>query len=109
MSEVCLLSRKELASVLVVPNCNELFIGGSVNQEDGVVVLYRVSHKPVVVPLDWFTPSGDGTCPDPSRLAIIDYGQTVKLGEYEAASNAILYDFDVNYRKMVKARRKKAK
>ena len=104
-SEVRLLPRAELLSVLASPNRDELFIGGSVDPEDHVAVLYRGNLEPVVVPLTWFQVSGDGVRPDPSRFTITDFGQTVKLGDYEAATHAILYDFDKKYRRASKARR----
>lgn len=40
--------------------------------------------------------------PDPKRIGIIDYAQTVLLGKYEASSDAILYEHDPVYRKEVK-------
>lgn len=102
--EVHLLPREELLTVLAAENRDELLIGGTVDADDRVVVLYRANLEPVVVPLDWFKVSGDGTRPDPRRFDVTDFGQTVKLGEYEAATHAILYDFDKEYRRQAKAR-----
>jgi hypothetical protein len=98
------LSRKELLAVLAAPSRNELFIGGAVDADDGVLVLYRGSLDTVVVPLDWFKPTGDGVQPDPLRFEIADFGQSVRLGDYEAATHAILYEFDKDYRRKAKAR-----
>lgn len=98
------LPTEQLLEVLAAPNRDEYFIDGSVDEKDGVVVLYRGNLEPVVVRLDWFTPSGDGVRPDPSRLSITDFGQTVKLGDYEASTHAVLYDFDREYRRRAKAR-----
>jgi hypothetical protein len=100
-----LLPREELLAVLAAPNRDDLLIGGAVDADDGVAVLYRGNLEPVVVPLDWFKVSGDGTRPDPARFAITDFGQTVKLGDYEASTHAILYDFDKEYRRQAKALR----
>lgn len=104
-ADVRLLPREELLAVLAAPNRAALFIGGCIDPGDGVVVLYTGNVEPVVMPLDWFKPSGDGVRPDPSRFSVTDFGQTVKLGAYEAASHAILYDFDPEYRRQAKARR----
>lgn len=102
--EVHLLPREELFAVLASENRDELFIGGAVDTDDGVVVLYRGNLEPVVVSLDWFKVSGDGTRPDPTRFSVTDFGQTVKVGDYEAATHAVLYDFDKEYRRQAKAR-----
>jgi hypothetical protein len=53
-----------------------------------------------------FLPSGTGDVPDPSRLAFIDGGNTVRLGDYEAAADAILYEADPDYRSRIAAQRR---
>lgn len=40
-----------------------------------------------------------------SASYIIDSGQTIKLGDYEAAADAVLYEFDAEFRKQEKKRR----
>jgi hypothetical protein len=72
---------------------------------DAAVILYRGSLEPLVVPLTWFRPRPGGPRPDLDRLAITDYGQTVRLGDYEAAADAILYEFDSAYRRRARKRR----
>ena len=56
------------------------------------------------VPLSWFRQRPDGPQPDLSDVAVTDFGQTVRLGEYEAATDAILYGFDDDYRRRAKKR-----
>jgi hypothetical protein len=68
------------------------------------VILYRGNLEPLVVPLAWFRTRPGGPKPDTARLAITDSGQTVRLGEYEAATDAILYEFDDAYRRRAKKR-----
>jgi hypothetical protein len=47
------------------------------------LVLFRGDSQTVIVPFAKFEPSG--TCsPDFNELEIIDYGNTIRLGEYEA-------------------------
>lgn len=41
---------------------------------------------------DKFKESGDGTKPDFDDMFIIDYGNALRLGKYEAAADAILDD-----------------
>ena len=57
--------------------------------------------KPLAVPLTAFTASGDGLVPDFSAFTVTDYGHSVRLGAYEAASDALLYEFDPAYRRRI--------
>ncbi len=100
-----LLPAEELADVLGSPNREDLFVGGAVAPDDVAVILYRGNIEPLVVPLGWFRARPGGPKPDPSRLAIADSGQTVRLGDYEAAADAILYEFAEAFRRRAKKRR----
>ncbi len=97
-----LLRVDELADVLGAANREDLFVG--VAAADAAVVLYRGNLEPMVVPLAWFRTRAGGPKPDTADLAIMDSGQTVRLGEYEAATDAILYEFDAGYRRRAKKR-----
>jgi hypothetical protein len=101
---ISLLKPRELFEALQAPNRSELFVGGAFDARGKVVVLYRGSLQPLVVPLDWFKKASDDVRPDPKRLRIIDHGQTIGLGEFEAAADAILYEFDEEYRRAAKKR-----
>lgn len=91
-----LLEPKELADVLS-ENRGDLFVGGEVNGDEQVLVLYRGSFDRLAVPLTWFKRESDVE-PDFDDFAILDYGQTIRFGSFEASSDAILYDFDPDYR-----------
>lgn len=97
-----LLRVDELADVLGAANREDLFVG--VAAADAAVVLYRGNLEPMVVPLAWFRTRAGGPKPDTADLAITDSGQTVRLGEYEAATDAILYEFDAAYRRRTRKR-----
>lgn len=101
---ITLLERSELVEVLHAPNRGELFVGGAFDHKERVVILYRGTVEPLVVPLDWFRGRHDGPRPDFDRFRVVDYGHTVRLGEFEVASDAILYEFDEDYRKNAKKR-----
>jgi hypothetical protein len=98
----------ELAEVLLAPpdESRDLFIGGSYDPDSQTLTLTRGDLEPLVVPMSLFHPSGTAQ-PDPSRLAVTEYGQTIQLGEYEAAADAILYEVDPDYRRRLRARRRK--
>lgn len=100
------LSAEELAEVLQAPNAEDLFIGGRVDEQAGVLLLFRGNLEPLVVPLEIFRSTPEGPQPDPKSFAIADYGQTIKLGEFEAAADAILYEVDPDYRRRIKQRRR---
>lgn len=99
-----LLPTDELAEVLSTANRADLFIGAAVARADAAVILYRGNLEPLVVPLSWFRERPDGPRPDLSDVAVTDFGQTVRLGDYEAATDAILYEFDDDYRRRAKKR-----
>ncbi len=101
---VRLLSIGELAEVLSSANRADLFIGAAVARADAAVILYRGNLEPLVVPLSWFHERPEGPRPDLSDVAVTDFGQTVRLGDYEAATDAILYEFDDDYRRRAKKR-----
>jgi DNA-binding Xre family transcriptional regulator len=93
------LSPEELGEVLVAENRANLFIGGTVNPISKTITLWRGNLSSLTVPFNAFEPSGTGTKPEFSEFSITDYGHTIKLGSYEAASDAVLYEFDPNYRR----------
>jgi hypothetical protein len=94
----------ELTMVLSAPNRRDLFIGGVFDPQADAVLLYRGTLEPLVVPLRWFTNLASGAQMDPADLRVIDHGQTVRLGAFEASADAILYEFDALYRRAAKKR-----
>lgn len=103
-----LLPAEELAVVLVAPRdaARDVFIGGLYDPATQTLSLTRGNLRTVVVPLSLLEPSGTSE-PDPTALAVTDYGHTVKLGEYEASADAILYEIDPDYRRRMHARRRR--
>jgi hypothetical protein len=101
--DVHLLRSDELAEVLSADTRGDHFVGGAVNPVEEVVVLYRGSFDRLSVPLTWFQRISDAQ-PDFADFEVIDYGQTVRFGEFEVATDAILYDFDPEYRSRARKR-----
>lgn len=99
------LPRDEFGAVLTAGNKEELFIGGTVSEDTETITLRRGNLESLVVPFSAFKPSGDGAAPEFDRFSVADYGQTIKLGNYEAASDAILYEFDPQYRRRITKQR----
>ena len=96
----------ELGEVLADERRGDLFIGGYADLQNQALTLVRGDLQRLSVPLSMFQPSGVGDIPDPSRLAFADYGNTVRLGDYEAAADAILYEADADYRSRLLAKRR---
>lgn len=53
------------------------------------LVLFRPDGRMVIAPFDMFQPSGTSN-PNFYDLEIIDYGNTIKLGKYEADAGAVM-------------------
>jgi len=101
------LPAEDLSEVLSAENRADLFIGGFVNRPTETITLWRGNLDSLTVPLSAFPRSGDGTEPDFDAFSIVDSGQTVRLGQYEAAVDAILYEFDPEYRRRISKKRLK--
>jgi DNA-binding Xre family transcriptional regulator len=96
----------QLAEVLGADNRPDLFIGGSVDPATKTISLWRGSLEPLAVPFSAFEKSGDGVEPEFERFAMTDFGHTVRLGEFEAAADALLYEFDPEYRRRIAKERR---
>jgi hypothetical protein len=103
---VVLLPHAELAEVLASERRGDLCVGGIVDPASRAVVLYRGDLSCLTIPLAAFRPSGDGVAPDPTRFAVADHGQTVSFGDYEAAFDALLYEWDADFRRRLGAERR---
>jgi DNA-binding Xre family transcriptional regulator len=95
----------ELAEVLEAKNGSDLFIGGSVDQATETITFWRGDLKALTVPFSAFEKSGDGTHPDFDKFSVIDSGQTVRLGQYEAAVDAVLYENAPEFRRLILKKR----
>lgn len=93
------LPREELEVVLKSPERSDRFVGGLVDKEAKVVTLWRGNLNPCVVPFSAFPATANGIRPDWDRFTVSDYGHTLRFGDYEAATDAILYDFDPQFRR----------
>ncbi len=101
---------EQLVAVLLSDKKRDLFISGVIDETSETMTLWRGDRTSIVVPLSAFPPSGLGVHPDWSRFEITDFGQTLQFGDYQASSDAVLYEFDIEYRRRLNhARRNKEK
>lgn len=99
------LHMEELLEVLLAPNREELLIGVSVDENSRQVALLLGDLRFLLVPMTSFTGAAGAPSPDFGDAEVIDGGQTLRLGEFEAAIDALLYENDPAYRRRERARR----
>lgn len=97
----------ELAEVLEQSNREDFCIGGSVERQHRMVVLVRGNLDVLPVPMASFEATADGVAPDFDDFEVIDYGQTLRFGDYEASFDAVLYEMDQVYRRRLNRKRRK--
>lgn len=103
-TELQFLDKGHLLDVVADDERADAFIAAVAVHEAGSLLLYRGDLSRLVVPFTFFEPSGDGTSPNFNDVGIEEYGYVIRLGDYEVASHAILYAYDVGYRRRAKAR-----
>jgi hypothetical protein len=96
----------ELAEVMSAENKRNLFVSGIISKKNGTLTLRRGDLTPLVVPLSAFRPTENDVRPDFDRFEIADYGQTLRFGPYEASADAVLYEYDPDYRRQLNAERR---
>lgn len=99
-----LLELPDLLEVLDSANRQDLFIGGIADSEDEALILYRGDFTSLLVPFAWFEPRPTVGPPNWARFQVTDSGQTLRMGEYEVATDAILYEYDPAFRQKAKKR-----
>jgi len=97
---------QELAEALAATNRRDLLIAGSVDHASRTVTFWRGDLRQITVPFSAFSKSGGGTEPDFDHFSVTDYGHTVRFGDYEAATDAILYEYDPEYRRLLAKKRR---
>lgn len=95
----------EMAEVLRAVHRANLLIGGFVNEATQTITLWRGNLKSLTVPFSAFEKSVEATRPDFNEFSVTDCGQTVKLGGCEATVEAILYEYDPEYRRALTKKR----
>ena len=93
------LPMEDLLEVLNTAEPKDFIVGGMVDQFANSLTLYRGDFSRLTVPLSIFEPTGAGTEIVPSDFEVIDCGNAIRLGTYEAATDAIFYESDPEYRR----------
>lgn len=86
----------KVISLLTYKERYKYIIAAKVDKEKNFLIFVRGNGASGTIDLSFFTPSGTET-PDFEKLEIIDHGQTIKFGNYEAATDAILEEVERVY------------
>ena len=100
------LAPREMFEVLTLPDAMKYIIGGLVDQRTSTLTVYRGDLGTITVPLSVFKATGTGLEPDPTDFRVIDGGQAIRMGKYEATADVIFYEGDADYRRALRKRRK---
>jgi hypothetical protein len=99
------LSKEEFDEVLTLPDREDRFIGGIVDEASKTLTLWRGNFKSITVPFSAFPATGNGIKPDFKKFSVIDYGHTLKFGNYESASEVVLFEYAPDFRRRLKQTR----
>ena len=102
------LPEEEMVEAITREDASDRFVGGSVDHQAKTLTLLRGDITAMVAPFSLFPNSGDGTSADFDRLELTDYGRTITFGDYEASSDAILYELDPVYRRKLNKQRRQS-
>jgi hypothetical protein len=99
----------ELAEVLLSPMSErrDVIFAGLIDPDLKSIMFVRGDFSTVVAPLSFFKPSGKSK-PDFQKFGIGDYGHTLRFGDYEATTDIVLWEYDSDYRKRMRAKEKSA-
>jgi hypothetical protein len=96
----------ELLEILADEHPEDFCIAAQWIEAAKAVALWRGDFTMLTVQLDWFCTPGAPE-PDPARLSIEDYGRTLRMGDYQASFDAVLYEHDAAARRRIRARMRK--
>lgn len=102
-----MLHPNEMREIVEAENREDYIVAGYYDYLSKQLILFRGNGESIEVPIIYFRnfdPTIKAPVADPEQLEIIDYGLTVKLGLYEAATDCILYDMDPKYKAKVDAK-----
>ncbi len=100
-----LLPKEELGEVFRQSDREDRFIGGTVDKKSETVTLWRGNFDSISVPFTAFPSTANGIHPKFDKFAVIDYGDALRFGDYESATEAVLYEYAPDFRQRLKQNR----
>lgn len=99
------LPTSEMLAVMTAGNAPDRFLGVLASDETAELILVRGDASTMAVPFAWFAVTPTGVAPSFDDVEVVDFGVAVRLGAYETAAEAILYEFDREFRMRERQRR----
>jgi hypothetical protein len=93
----------DLTEVLRTTHPEDYAVAAEWDGMANTIAVWRGDLSVLVVPVSAFPPRA-GIAPDPSRLSILDSGQTLRMGVYEVSMDGLLYERDPAYRRRARKR-----
>jgi hypothetical protein len=100
-----LLPREELDEVFKLSDREDRFLGGTVDKKSETVTLWRGNFDSISVPFTAFPATANGTRPEFDKFSVIDYGDALRFGDYESASEAVLFEHAPDFRQRLRQNR----
>jgi Helix-turn-helix len=97
-----LLPKEELDEVFKLSDREDRFIGGTVDKKSKTVTLWRGNFDSISVPFTAFPSTANGIHPKFDKFSVIDYGDALKFGDYESATEAVLFEYAPDFRQRLK-------
>lgn len=94
----------ELAEVLAAPNAANLAIAAGHDAELKYVYVIRGNLDRLTVPARRFRAAAGGPRPVLEKVRVIDHGNALAMGAYEASMDALLYEQDPVFRRELRKR-----
>lgn len=89
------LTDEEIQEIESLPNPQDYAIRADVIINSRTLLIQRGDGSLIKAPFDIFEPTGNGIIPSFLDFEIIDYGQTLRLGLYEAAFDAVIEESEI--------------
>lgn len=96
---------EQVIRILHAHEPRDRLVAGLIDEVAGNLLVYRGDLQPVVVPCKSFLPRA-GVEPDFNDFEVIDGGNAVRFGAYEASADAVLYENDPDYRRRQRRQRR---
>ena len=97
----------ELLEILQEERPEDFCIAAQWIEASKSVALWRGDFTMLAVPLAWFSAVG-APAPSPTCLSVEDFGRTIRLGDFEASFDAVLYEHDAASRRRMRDRMRKS-
>lgn len=90
--DITLLPENELFTALASADRAHLFVGVKFDKENDTLILCKGDLVSITVPLVAFRTVRGGPVPEPAKVSLANYGQTICLGDYRISSEYVIHE-----------------